>query len=218
MNPLSDPMHPAPEHWAEYLYDEASPETRARLEAHLRDCPVCRHQLARWQGVHAALDAWELPTPRPAPARTTPRAALRLAVAALLILGLGWWGGRLAAPSAPDLGALRTAIAEELRPTLEREFQARLDAALQAADQRLAERVHALAAAWTAARLEDQQATLALYQRAERQRLSDYATLRRDLETVAIVGQGALGLTQQQLSQLAVYTAAPPAAGGEDSR
>lgn len=78
--------------------------------------------------------------------------------------------------------------------------------------------MNALAAAWTAARTEDQQATLALYQRAERQRLSDYATLRRDLETVAIVGQGALGLTQQLLSQLAVYTAALPATGGEDSR
>lgn len=218
MNPLPDPMHPAPEHWAEYLYGEASPGTRARLEAHLRVCPDCQHQLARWQGVRAALDAWELPAPRPAPARTTPREALRWAVAVLLVLGLGWWGGRLAAPPAPDLGALRTAIAEELRPTLEREFQARLDAALQAAEQHLAERVHALAAAWTAARIEDQQATLALYQRAERQRLSDYATLRRDLETVAIVGQKALGLTQQQLSQLAVYTAAPPATGGEDSR
>lgn len=216
MNPLPDPTHPAPEHWAEYLYDEASPQTRARLQSHLRNCPDCQRQLAQWQDARAALDAWKLPAFRPA--RPVARETVRWAVAALLMLGLGWWGGRLVAPPAPDLGTARTAVAEELRPLLEREFQNRLEAALQAAEQRHIERVQALAAAWAAARTEDQQTTLALYQRAERQRLSDYATLRRDLETVAIVAQDAIGLTQQQLSHLAVYTPAPTAAGGEGNR
>ncbi len=218
MNPVPDPIHPAPEHWAEYLYDEAAPARRARLEAHLRDCPDCQRQLAQWQDTRAALDAWQLPAARSPRPRATASEAARWAVAALLVLGLGWWGGRLAAPPAPDLGALRTAVAEELRPALEREFQTRLDATLQAAEQRHAERVQALATAWAAARAEDQQATLSLYQRAERQRLSDYATLRRDLETVAIVAQDAIGRTRQQLSQLAVHTPATAVGGGEENR
>ncbi len=218
MNPSPDSIHPSPELWAEYLYDEAAPACRARLEAHLRDCPDCQRQLAQWQETRAALDAWQLPSPRSARPRATAREAVRWAAAALLVLGLGWGGGRLAAPAPPDLGALRAAVAEELRPALGREFQARLDTALQAVEQRHAEGVQALAAAWAAARSEDQQATLALHQRAERQRLSDFATLRRDLETVAIVARDAIGLTRQQLSQLAVYTPATATGGGEDHR
>lgn len=217
MNPPSDLSHPAPEQWAEYLYDEAAPESRARLEAHLRDCPDCRQRLAQWRATQTALDAWKVSARRRPVVRVSE--PLRWAVAALLLLGLGWLGGRLAAPPGPDLDQLRSAVAGELRPALEREFQNRLEAALQDAEQRQAERLQTLAAAWAAARAEDQQTTLALYQRAERQRLSDYATLRRDLETVAVVARDAIGATRQQLAQLAVHTPGPtPGGGGEENR
>ncbi len=212
MNPPANLSHPAPEQWAEYLYDETTPETRARLEAHLRDCPDCRQRLVHWRATQTALDAWK------APARVRPHArmgeSVRWAVAALLLLGLGWLGGRLAAPADPDLDQLRAAVVSEIRPELERAFQSRLEAALQDAEQRQAERLQALAAAWAAARAEDQQTTLTLYQRAERQRLSDYATLRRDLETVAIVARDAIGATRHQLAQLAVHTPGPTSGGG----
>jgi hypothetical protein len=140
-------------------------------------------------------------------------------VAALVLLGLGWLGGRLGAPAPPDPDRLRAVVISELRPQLEREFQNRLETALQTVEQRQTERLEALAGAWTTTRAADQQAALALYQRAERQRLSDYAALRRDLETVAIVAQDAIGLTRHQLAQLAVHTPVPTTGGGgEENR
>lgn len=211
MNPTHPQTHPAPETWADYLYGELPPAARAAVDDHVRACPACQHQLSAWRETQGALDAWKVP----ASARRTdafPRAA-RWAVAAAAVLGLGWAGGRLSLPAPPDPAQLRAAMAPALKQELRQEFQAELAAAIKNSNQRTDSKLVALAEAWDTARAEDQQAVRAAYQRADLQRRTDYATLRRDLETVAVVAQAAIGTTQEQLTQLAGNT--PPAAAGD---
>lgn len=207
MNPTDPQLHPGPELWADYLYGELPPEHQTRLDAHLRACPDCQRQLAQWRQTQSALDAWKLPR-RARPVLPFTR-SIRWAAAAALVLGLGWLGGRLSAPSLPDARQLRAEIEPALKQELQAEFETRLTTALQTAEERNEQRLVQLVQAWAVAREEDQQTTLALLQQADRQRRADYATLRRDLETVAVVAQDAIGTTQHQLTQLAVNSLAP---------
>jgi hypothetical protein len=207
MNPPDPRHHPSPETWADYLYGELPPEQLTRLEEHIRACPDCQRQLSGWRQTQSALDAWELPRrARPARAFTS---SIRWAAAAVLALGLGWLGGRLSAPPLPDARQLRAQLEPALKQELREEFQTQWVAALQAAEERSGERLVELVQAWTIAREQDQQTTLALLQKADRQRRADYAALRHDLETVAVVAQDAIGTTQHQLTQLAVNSLAP---------
>ncbi len=208
MNPTHPQTHPAPETWADYLYGELPPNARAEVDDHVRACPACQRQLSTWRETQGALDAWKLQ----ASARRVeifPRAA-RWAVAAVAVLGLGWVGGRLSLPAPPQL---RAAMAPALKQELRQELQAELAAAINSSDQRTDAKLVELAQAWAATRADDQEAIRAAYQRADLQRRTDYATLRRDLETVAVVAQAAIGTTQEQLTQLAGNT--PPATAGD---
>ncbi len=211
MNPTDSRNHPTPESWADYLYGELPPDTRAEVDGHLRTCPECQHRLDAWRKTQGALDVWKLATPS-RHTNTLPRVA-RWAAAAAVVLGIGWLGGRLSAPPPPDLGQIRAALVPTLKAELRQEFQTDLATAIKASDQRTRDKLVDLAQAWTAARAEDQQAVRAAFQRSDLQRGTDYATLRRDLETVAVVAQAAIGNTQQQLTQLAANT--PPAAAGD---
>ena len=212
MNPQAPSPHPTAEQWADYLYGELAPEARLELDAHARECAACQEQLAEWRATMGALDSW----------RVRPRARrlavfteyARWAVAAGLVLGLGWLGGRFAAPPAPDVQRLQAELQPAVELALRGEFEARLRTELAAVEQRHEDRLGEFARAWVTTRAEDQQNLLALYQRTERQRRSEHAALRRDLETVAVVAQDAIGNTQQQLTQLAVNTQAASASDG----
>lgn len=207
MNSTDSQPHPRPEAWADYLYGELPPEQHAQLDDHIRACPDCQRQLAQWRHTQAALDAWKLPRrARPALRFTQ---SIRWAAAAALVLGLGWLGGRLSAPALPDARQLRAELEPALKQELQAEFQSKLSAALETADAKHQERLVELVQAWAVAREQDQQTTLALLQQADRQRRADCAALRRDLETVAVVAQDAIGTTQHQLTQLAVNSLAP---------
>ncbi|MBE7499204.1 MAG: zf-HC2 domain-containing protein [Verrucomicrobiales bacterium] len=207
MNSTDPQLHPRRELWADYLYGELPAEQHAQLDDHLRACPDCERQLAQWRQTQAALDAWKLPR-RARPVRSL-TVSIRWAAAAALVLGLGWLGGRLSAPPLPDARQLRAELEPALKQELQAEFQSKLSAALETADAKHQERLVELVQAWAVTREQDQQTTLALLQQADRQRRADYATLRRDLETVAVVAQDAIGTTQHQLTQLAVNSLTP---------
>lgn len=211
MNPTDPKTHPAPASWADYLYGELPSDARAEVDDHVRACPACQRQLSAWRETQGALDAWKLAPPARR-VEALPRAA-RWAVAVAVVLGLGWFGGRFSVPAPPDVGQLRAALVPELKQELRQEFQADLAAAIKSSDQRTQDKLVELVQAWAAARAEDQQAVRATYQRSDLQRRTDYATLRRDLETVAVVAQAAIGTTQEQLTQLAGNT--PSAAAGD---
>jgi anti-sigma factor RsiW len=212
MNSNDPKPHPAPEEWADYLYGELPPDQHARLDEHLRGCPACQQQAAQWRGTMCTLDSWKVP------ARSTRSRSVgtyvRWAVAAAAVLSLGWLGGRLSFPNASANDRLRAELMPALKQEVRQEFQAELAAAINASDQRTRDRLIELAQAWTQARQEDQQATRALYQRLDRQQRLDNANLRRDLETVAVVAQSAIGATQDQLTQLAANSLATPAGDG----
>ena len=92
--------HPAQEQWMDYLYGELSPPERAEFAAHLKSCPACAAQLARWGGVRERLDEWQLPDVK-RPRRRF--AALKWAMAAAFMiaaLGAAFGFGRASATDA----------------------------------------------------------------------------------------------------------------------
>jgi len=212
MNTNDSKPHPAPEEWADYLYGELPPEHRARVDEHVRGCAECQRQTDQWRETMGALNAWKVPRQ----SRLVPTITVyaRWAAAAAVVLGLGWLGGRFSVPEGALSARLRAELLPALKQEVRQEFQAELAAAIKASDERTQDRLVELAQAWTQARQEDQQTTGALYQRLDRQQRLDNANLRRDLETVAVVAQTAIGATQDQLTQLAANSLATPADDG----
>lgn len=107
----------------ELLYGEADPEVRARVEAHLGECPACRDEMAGLGQVRRSLQAWTLDSPRRAAAWAPPGRPLPvwLAAAAGLLLGLGVGVGFA---SLSDAAVRRDLAAQETR-ALEREQEYR---------------------------------------------------------------------------------------------
>ncbi len=101
-----------------YLYGELPPPSKAGLKEHLLACAQCREDVASWESVMAGLNRWELSAPagtrRP---RVLEAPVFKWALAALVVLGLGFAIGRRSVP-APDLEAVRAAIEPEIRTAL----------------------------------------------------------------------------------------------------
>jgi len=225
--------HPSQEEWIAYVYGELPPAKEETLEVHLGACPECQAQVELWRVTMAGLTAW--PAPARGRGSRLRQPHLKWALAALLVLGLGVSWGRLSAPKAPDTGRLNAEVLSNLRAELRKDLAAQVQAAIEAdrselvddlrqelgqdLDQRWASTLAAanaetrrllgeVAQSWAAAREQDLQATLALYDRAEQQRKADLAWLRRDLETVAVLTDARLQSAQQEIGQLASYSLA----------
>jgi anti-sigma factor RsiW len=87
--------HPTSEQWMDYIYGELPKPQRADLAAHLKSCPSCAAQVARWGAVHERLDDWTLPEPTKRSWRMP--AVVRWAMAAAFMiaaLGIGFGAGR----------------------------------------------------------------------------------------------------------------------------
>ena len=111
---MSCPSH---EEWMGYLYGELDGESCSRLRTHLHDCGECRENVAAWRGAISALETWQLPRGRGRSALRSP--LVRWAVAAMVLLAIGYGLGRLLAPRGPDEGALRASLLASLAPSLE---------------------------------------------------------------------------------------------------
>ena len=195
--------HPNQEELVEFLYEELAPDRRTEIARHVESCAGCRTQVEAGRGVRQALQAWPLPERRRAPARTRRvvplMPVLRWAVAAGVVAGLGFGLARLTAPAVPDATALRAELARELRAELRRELQTEFTQF--AADQSVRQQAY-------------QDAISKVIGRLETQRLVDYASLRRDVETVAVHAQDEFQATRQDLYHLVAADAqsnsAPP--------
>jgi hypothetical protein len=179
--------HPKSEDWMSYLYDELPPDRRRELDRHAADCPECHAQLEVWRGTAGELDRWVLPVRHAGVARTWRYA--RWAAAAALMIGLGFALARLTSPPATALGTVEDRLRAEF------EQLARTQAAQHA---------------------EHREAMVQLLGRLEAQRLADYARLRRDMETVAVLAEDELASTRQQLVRLASHT--EPAGAAKPTR
>ena len=191
--------HPKPEEWAPYLFGEAGPVAGRRLKAHLATCPECRAHISGWKRSVERLDAWELPRTEPSRALFAP--ALRWAVAALLVVGIGFGLGRLTAAPRVSSGELHALVAGEVRGELARAQRQTTNALaaletrrIQAADLQSRSLLQGFTEVLAQARAQDRQAVLALFRELEEQHTTAYVALRKDLETLA-------SLTDDQLRQ-----------------
>ena len=171
--------HPNHEEWMSFLYGELPPELHAESAQHLETCAACRAQVAAWRSTLADLDAWRVPAGTSRPARWLQ--PLKWGIAAALLLGAGFGFARL---TTPDAATLRAAVESEIRQQTSRDF-ARLARSLEAG------------------RAEDRQAMLEILQKLESQRASNFAALRKELETVAVLTEDGLQDTRDRLVQLA---------------
>jgi len=172
--------HPARDEWISYLYDEVAPAKKSALAEHLQQCPECQAQLGGFQQAMGALDEWTLPAHRRSSAAGT---WLKWAAAAAVVLSVGFAVGRSTASGSREIAALRSEMKQLVA-------QSTADANVETI-RLLGE----LNESWKT-RL----------QAAQLQHDNDYASLRKELETVAILTEASFQQARQQLVQLAEYT------------
>lgn len=178
--------HPTPEELAEFLYDEADATKREEISNHLASCETCAARIASWRTVRKELAGWNVPTTASRTRRAIGIAQpLRWAAAAIVFLCVGYGLARLTSPSI-DPTKLRAELAKEVRQEIASEMT-------HYSDQQLAQQA------------EFQQAVAASINRLAVQQVTDHATLRKDVETVAL-------RTQEEFARLA--TVDHPAATG----
>jgi len=204
--------HPTREEWMSYLYDELTADEHSSLAAHLAVCPDCKTRVGDWRATRKNLDAWQLPAqPSGVPFQ---RPLVRWAAAAALMIGIGFGVGRLATPATAEAGRIRAEIEPEIRQQLRLEFtqmlRAELDkaasATLAASGEQAKHWVEDYARALEAKRTEDSQVILDALNKLESQRLADFVSLKKDVDTVAVNADAGLRRARQELVQLADYT------------
>ena len=113
--------HPDREEWIPYLWGEASPEVKTQLTKHLEGCTECREQVATWDRTIRKLDSWKLP--QRSAREPMPQAFVRWAIAAMLVLGIGFGLGRFSTYASFDANKLRSDLESSLRASLAAELQ-----------------------------------------------------------------------------------------------
>jgi predicted negative regulator of RcsB-dependent stress response len=215
--------HPQREEWVPFLFGEATPATQKRLAAHLEDCRECATEIAAWRRSLGRLDRWRLPSAEQTRANAAP--AFRWAVAAAIVLGLGFGIGWLSKPSASNAAELRAQVeasvnavlASELRQQMAAEIervssqaQGQSSNALAALELRLARTsetglrqvLQGLTDVLNSAREEDRRAFATLLDQVQEQRTTDYVSLRKDLETLATLTDDEIRQARSRLSRL----------------
>ncbi len=187
--------HPKPEQWVPYLYGGLKPDERRQLKSHLQDCATCRGELERWQRSSRRLDAWKLPRSKTTLELFAP--ALKWAVAAMVVLGVGFAFGRFTSDA-----AVAARVRAQIEPQLRQEMA-----------QAVHNEVERNSAAILQASLSKTKDLLADYSTvSESRRTQDlqwlYLALKRQLDTVAVN-------TENEFVQLASYhpprsTTTPP--------
>ncbi len=214
-----------------YLYGELDPESRSKLKAHMGACAECHDNMAAWGGAMEALDAWQFP---PSRGHSAARGRLlRWAVAALVLLAVGYGLARSVVPAGPDEAALRESLRASLAPALEAEIRQKLReeldaewqsalahtraqcrrdalelgvqtlAASNALTQRLLGEVVALLHERQVA---DGQAVVAMLDELELRRLAGEQLLRNDLDDLAVMTGDEILRTRWDLGRLLVQS------------
>jgi hypothetical protein len=182
--------HPNHEELAEGLYGELAPERQRELDRHLADCADCRARVESWRALRRELGTWTISERRPAAAPGWRyERAVRWAAAAAALFVAGFGLARWTAPR-PDTASLRTALVQELRGDLRNEW-----GRFAAEQDRRQEQF--------------QQTLTTTLGRLEARRLTDYADLRRDMETMAVHAEDELLTTRQSLNRLAALETPP---------
>jgi hypothetical protein len=203
--------HPSCEEWVAYLYKELNGAQRATLTAHLAECPACRQQVEDWRVTRRQLDRWQIV---PADARPLPSRqwypALRWAVTALLLITAGFAFARMTGPADVDVAALRVELRDELIEAIREPMESSAAATLATANNQTRELFEEFALGYQADRAADHAVILTALQELESRRATDFVSLRKDLETVAVHSDFEFRRTQQDLIRLADFTIPSP--------
>lgn len=199
--------HPTDEEWMEWLYGELTPDKQAALKTHLAHCNQCEARLSRWRDAVKTLDDWQfIPAARERSRRTWPAALAGLtrnwAAAAILLIGVG-----LLLHSA-NSAALRDSLDKRLEQQVNAaraDLAATFAAATATNRAQLEALVSQVAAGTERNRSADHQAILTALKELDAKWLAVYGSLRRELETVAVLTETELNDTQQQLVELATF-------------
>jgi len=183
----------------------------ANLKAHLHTCPDCKSKVNEWQAARSGLDEWRVPKRRGRVVLAQPM--VKWAAAAAIVLSIGVGIGRLTS-AAPNVQQVRAAIEPEMRQELRREFaqlfRDQLDKSasttLAASTEQTRQLLAEFARAVEAKRTEDYQAINAALDKLQSQRLADFFSLKKDVDTMAVLTESGFRRAQQQLVQLADYT------------
>jgi hypothetical protein len=207
--------HPDREEWIPFICGES--KNRKELNQHLDECPDCARQVASWRRSLRILNRWKLNRPQ---ARATAlfEPALKWALAAGLIMGLGFLIGRATMQAQPNAIALRAQIEDSVRTSLQAQMndtlkqmedqmstnlslaEARMAKASAADSQRLWRNVMDVIGT---ARSEDARAVQALFRQSQEQHNNEFLSLRKDLETLASLTDEELRQARYKLVQLA---------------
>ena len=188
--------HPDQTEWMAFLYEEIAPAKKKQLSEHLASCAACAKQVQMWRGSMKELDQWVLPAMPQKQREWVP--VLKWAVAAAVVLCVGFALGRTASPANAELASLKTRLAQL-------EQNAQRPASL---DEAKAVQVATAAANTETLRL------LADYARtAEEQRLADrqqvnfvLRAMRNELETVAVNTETSFEQTHENMTRLVALT------------
>ena len=218
--------HPQREEWVPFIFDEAPQDTQKRLRDHLKVCPTCAQEVAGWRRSLRRLDGWLLPD---APAKAQERAHARVfvqpvfkwAIAAMIVLGLGFAGGSLSSSGkTADMRALiEAAVSSRLQAQMDAALtQARTENAnaLRDAELRLTQTsVSERERLWRAflqvlgnARAEDAKTLQAAFRDLQQRDNAEFVALRKDLETLASATDDEIRAARLKLFELA--SATPP--------
>jgi len=179
--------HPSREEMMSYLYDELESEPRRALACHFEECAPCRAHLAEWRSTTRQLDAYAV-APVQSPQWKQQRWARPAfaAAAAAVVLFAGFALGRSSGVSRAELESAKQDV----------------EAKALAAGRTEAQRQLQQFASDVGKRLDTLQA----------QQSSDYASLRKELETVAVLTEAGFRQTENRFVALAdLPTTVPPA-------
>ena len=209
--------HPTNEDWMSYIYQETTGVERARLDGHLQDCPQCQTKLNDWQATQRSLDTWQL-EPRRAGRKgavsVLARPWLKWAAAAMLLAGIGFSAGRFSTAGSVDPQKLRAEIEPGLREqlraelvqTMKEELKKSAAATLAASGEQSRRMLADYAGKIESARAEDNSVISAALVRLDSQQAEDYVSLKKQLDTVAVLTDAGLRQTANQMVELAGMT------------
>jgi hypothetical protein len=199
--------HPSAAEWMAYLYDEIAPERKRELHAHIAQCAACGEQLNQWRAGLVALDDWKLPAlPRKASA-WQPATMLKWAVAAAVVLCVGFAVGRVNSSNAREVAELKTAVAQLTEKVADQPAGDANNQSIAITQQTRDELLQLLAdySKLNEERRTEDRRVVGLALREMDLRLGK---LRTELETVALNTESGFQQTKEGLTTLASYTVA----------